>query len=104
MEVIVFFLLLIVPGILADVIYNIVSRLRETGSAFTSLIFALVIYIINIFWLFVFKGILTLAALLEAFDCLQFERRFAIISLILAVIVGALAGLIRRLFIWISQD
>ncbi|MBB5194111.1 hypothetical protein [Anaerocolumna cellulosilytica] len=103
MEFIVFFLLLIVPGIFADRIYNIVSRWRETSNAYTSLIFALIIYIINIFWLFVFKGILTFTALIAAFDCLQFQRRYAIFSLILAAILGTVVGFIRKFFFWIRR-
>ena len=103
MAFIVFFLLLIVPGIFADRIYQIVSRRKEESNIFTALIFSLIIYIINITGLFLFHGIYTFTVLIAAFDCLQFMRNYALLSLLVASILGVIFGFIRRWFFWIRR-
>ncbi len=92
-----YFLILIVPGIVAAVIYGFIANRREEPRITTALIFDLFIFIINITGLYFFKGIVTVTLLLASFDCLSFTRRYALLSLLVGSILASIAGLIRRL-------
>lgn len=99
MDFIRFFLILIVPGIIAARAFGFIGRIREEPRMYTALMFDLLIFIINIAGLYFFKGIYTMTSLLASFDCLSFTRRYALISigvgLILAVILGMVARITR---------
>ncbi|MDF2540700.1 MAG: putative rane protein [Herbinix sp.] len=100
MDFIRFFLILLVPGIIADRLFRLIGGTRASSNIFTSLIFDLVIFIINITGLYFFRGITTMAALIDSFTCLSFTRNYALLSILIAIILGSIAGAIHRLFFW----
>ena len=88
-----FFLLLIVPGFIAAIVYKEVCKVRQCGCCWFvsyALIFDLLILIINFFGLFWIKGIKTIFKLLKSFECLQFTAKYGL----LAIFVGVLLALI----------
>lgn len=103
MEFIRFFMILIVPGFIGALLYSIISRLKEEIDIPTALIMSLFIFIINITGLYFIKGITTMSQLLFQFTCLSFTRRYALLSILIAIIMGVLFGFIRRFFFWIRR-
>lgn len=104
MQFIIMLLILFITGIFADRIFRIVAFCRKTSSVFTALIFSLFIYLIDIWGLFIFKGITHFPMLVDSFDCLQFTRKFIILSLIIGAIIGAIAGVVGWLLCRLRKD
>lgn len=98
-----FFLILIVPGIIGAIAYSLAARLRTEVNIFVALIIDLFVFIIMITGLYYFQGVTTVDMLLFEFTCLSFTRIYAIISILLAILIGVIAGLVRRLFFWIRR-
>jgi|GEM_PF-825847 len=61
-----------------------------------ALIFDLFIFIINITGLYYLKGVTTMEALKFEFTCLSFTRKYALLSILIAIILGILFGLIKK--------
>jgi dipeptide/tripeptide permease len=91
-----FILITLGSGAFADRIYHLVSRCRERSRVGTTLIFSLLIYLINIIGLWFCTIYHTQAALLAAFNCLQFTRKYILLSLFVGLIIAIIAGLFRR--------
>ena len=98
MDFIRFFLIMIVPGIIAAKVYGRIGCVEGEPRITTSLIFDLFIFLINITGLYFFKGIYTITALLASFDCLSFTRRYGILSIIIGIILAIIAGILYRIF------
>ena len=98
-----YFLVLIIPGFLGALAFSIAARLRTEISIKVALIIDLLTFIIMITGLYYFQGVTTVSILLFEFTCLSFTRKFALLSILIAVIVGVIGGLIRRLFFWIRR-
>jgi hypothetical protein len=96
LAIVAFILITLGSGAFADRIYHLVSRFRERSRAGTTLIFSLLIYLNNIIVLWIFTTYHTQAALLTAFDCLQFTREYIFLSLFTGLIIAIIAGLFRR--------
>jgi dipeptide/tripeptide permease len=96
LTLVVIILILLGSGAFADRIYHLVSRCRERSRAATTLIFSLLIYLINIIGLWLFTTYHTQTALFAAFDCLKFTREYILLSLVVGLILGIIAGLFRR--------
>lgn len=103
MDFIRFILILLVPGLIASLAYNITSRLKTEINVLPALIFDLLIFIINITGLYFFKGIHTITELLLAFNCLSFTRRYALLSILIGILLGVIFGFIRKCFFWIRR-
>lgn len=97
MDFIRFFLILIVPGIIAARAFGIIGCVREEPRLSTALIFDLLIFIINITGLYFFKGIYTMTSLIASFDCLSFTRRYALLSILIGLILAGIFGLFARI-------
>jgi hypothetical protein len=97
MELVIFFLIFIVPGIIAAVVYGLIACLNDEPRIATSLIFDLLIFIINITGLYYCEDILTLDELMVQFNCLSFTRKYALLSILVGIILAVIFGLIRRL-------
>lgn len=98
-----YFLVLIVPGLLGALAFSIAARLRTEIGIKVALIIDLITFIIMITGLYYFQDVTTVSILLFEFTCLSFTRKFALLSILIAVIVGVIGGLIRRLFFWIRR-
>ncbi|BCJ99663.1 hypothetical protein [Anaerocolumna chitinilytica] len=103
-QFIIMLLILFISGLFADRIYRLVAFCRKTSSVYTALIFSLIIFYIDILGLFIFKGITHLPMLIDSFDCLQFTRRFILVSLIVAAIIGGIAGVVGWLQCRLRRD
>jgi hypothetical protein len=93
------FFAVIAPGFIATLVYEIISRQRiGAGYRFiiTSLIFDLIILIINLIGMYIFKSIFTVDALMVYFNCLSFTVKYMLIGILDAIILGVIAGLIFR--------
>ncbi len=103
MELIIFFLILIVPGMIGALAFSIAARFRTEINIYVALIIDLLVFTIMITGLFFFHGVLTLAALIIEFNCLSFMRNYILLSIFIAIVLGVIGGLIRRLFFWIRR-
>lgn len=104
LDIFTMFLIIIVPGIFADRIFRLIAFCRKTSSIYTALIFSLFIYLINIWGLFIFKDITNFSMLDLAFDCLQFTRRYILLSLLVGAILGSIAGFAGWLLCRLRRD
>ena len=104
LDIFTMFLIIIVPGIFADRIFRLIAFCHKTSSIYTSLIFSLFIYWINIFGLFIFKDITNFSILNASFDCLQFTRRYILLALIVGAILGVIAGFCGWLLCRLRRD
>lgn len=104
MQFIILLLIILISGIFADRIFRLVALCEKSSSIFTSLIFGLFIYLINIWGLFIFKDITHFPMLVASFDCLQFTRRFILLSLLVGAILGGISGVFGWLLCRIRKD
>ncbi len=104
MQFIIMLLILFISGIFADRIFRLVAFCQKTSSIYTSLIFSLLIYLIDIWGLFIFKDITHFPMLVASFDCLQFTRRFILLSLLIGAILGGISGVFGWLLCRLRKD
>ncbi|SHO45707.1 hypothetical protein [Anaerocolumna xylanovorans] len=104
MQFIIMLLILFISGIFADRIFRLVAFCRKTSSIFTALIFSLFIFLIDIWGLFIFKDITHFPMLVDSFDCLQFTRRFIILSLLIGAVIGGISGLFGWILCRLRRD
>lgn len=101
MDFIRFFLILLVPGLIAATVYNCFNPCKVKHLISTTLIFDLLIFLINITGLYYFKGICTFTQLTYYFDCLSFTRKYALLSILIGIILAIIFGLIYKCwFAW----
>lgn len=98
-----YFLVLIVPGLIGALAFSIAARFRTEINIFVALIINLITFIIMITGLYYFQGVTTMDLLIFEFTCLSFTRKFALLSILIAISTGVSAGLVRRLFFWIRR-
>lgn len=96
MDFIRFFLILLVPGLIAAKVYGMIGCVRGEPRITTALVFDLFIFLINITGLYFFKGIYTMSALLVSFDCLSFTRRYGLLSIFIGILLGIISGILYR--------
>ena len=99
---IIYFFMLIVPGLISEWYYNWLSRVRQRTIVATALIFDLFIFIINIIGLRFFNNVYNVDDLYEHFLCLSFVTKYGILSIIVATILGILFGILAKIF-WIRN-
>lgn len=104
MQFIIMLLILFISGVFTDRVFRLVAFCSKSSSIYTALIFSLFIYLINIWGLFIFKDITHFPMLVAAFDCLQFTRRFIILSLIIGTILGGISGVFGWLLCRLRRD
>lgn len=95
---IVYVLALIFPGLIAEWFYNLISRVRQRTIIATTMIFNLLIFIINITGLRIFNDVYTIEDLFEHFLCLSFTRNYGLLSIIVAIVLGVVFGILSRIF------
>jgi len=100
LNAIIYFLMILVPGLISEWFYNWLSRVRQRTIVATALIFDLIIFIINLIGLRIFNDVLTVEDLFNHFECLHFTFKYGILSAIVATILGVIAGILARIF-WI---
>lgn len=93
-----YFLILIVPGIIAAKLYGCIAHVKCEPTIATTLIFDLFIFIIMITGLFFFKGIHTMSFLITCFNCLSFTRRYALLSIFIGIILATICSCIHKIF------
>lgn len=98
-----YFLILIVPGLIGALAFSITDRFSTQISVANALIIDLITYVIMITGLYFFKDIFTVADLIVYFDCLSFSRKYALLSTLIAIIVGVGLGFLRRIFFWLRR-
>ena len=103
MEVIRFFLILLVPGLIGAIAFSIAARFRTEINPYTALIIDLLTFTAMITGLYFFRGIQTMADLLFYFNCLSFTRNYILLSIFISILIGTAAGLLRRLFFWLRR-
>ncbi|GAE87217.1 hypothetical protein [Acetivibrio straminisolvens] len=102
LNAIIYFLMILVPGLISEWFYNWLSRVRQRTIVATALIFDLLIFIINLIGLRIFNDVLTVEDLFEHFECLHFTLKYGILSVIVATILGVIAGILAKIF-WIRN-
>ncbi|NLL05946.1 MAG: hypothetical protein GX270_09200 [Clostridiaceae bacterium] len=102
LNAIIYFFMLIVPGLISEWYYNWLSRVRQRTIVATALIFNLFIFLTNLIVLRVFNDVYTVENLREHFLCLSFTPKYGILSIIVATIFGILFGILARIF-WIRN-
>jgi len=98
-----YFLILLVPGIIGALAFSIVARFKTEVSIIVALIIDLLTFIIMITGLYFLHGVTTVAILLFEFTCLSFTRNYALLSILIAILLGIGLGFVRRLFFWIRR-
>lgn len=98
MEFIIYFLTLIVPGLIAAKVYECFLRCKNTNLIANTLIFSLLIFLINITGLYCIKDIYTVKALIASFDCLSFLRHYILLSILIGILLALLFGLIKKCY------
>jgi hypothetical protein len=98
-----YFLVLIVPGLIGALAFSIAARFRTEINIYVALIIDLLTFIIMITGLYFFHGVTTAAQLIIQFNCLSFTRNYALLSIFIAIVLGVIGGLLRRLFFWIRR-
>lgn len=93
---IILFLLLIVPGFIAENLFHFISRCRQRSIVIGALIFDLFIFLINITGLYWFNNVKTVEDLYTHFNCLHFSRLYGILSIFLAILLGVTFGIIGK--------
>ena len=98
----IFFLIIIIPGFIAGFVYDLVSKRKVTPCCsnifvIISLIFDLIILIINLAGLYIFKGICEFTQLKCYFNCLSFTSKYALLSIAVGIVLAICAGIITRL-------
>lgn len=93
---IILFLLLIVPGFIAEGLFLFISRCKAKSIVIGALIFDLFIFLINIIGLYCFNNIKTVQDLFEHFNCLHFCRLYGLLSILVAIILGVIFGIIGK--------
>jgi hypothetical protein len=98
----IFFLLLIVPGFISALVYKLLSgrRITDCCIVISGLIFDLLILIINLAGLYIFKAICTFEELKCYFNCLSFTAKYGILSIIVGIVLAIIAALIFRVCFW----
>lgn len=97
----IFLLLFIVPGLVSVLLYELTCHrkirchLRHLSAA---LIFDLLILVINFAGLYLIKDICTLEKLICSLESLPFIIKYAVLSLIIAAVLGAVLGIICQLY------
>lgn len=102
----VFFMIFLIPGLFAVLIYNLISR-RSMGCCriiTSALVFDLLILGINLAGLRFFKCIYTFKQLQCCFNCLSFTPKYILLSLITGTILAVLAYLLLHLFCLCSKQ
>ncbi len=98
MDFIRFFLIMLVPGLIAAKVYGKIGCVEGEPRIITALIFDLFIFLINITGLYFFKGIYTMTALITSLNCLSFTRRYGILSIFVGIFLAIISGTIYRVF------
>ncbi|GAA4652907.1 hypothetical protein GCM10023142_00450 [Anaerocolumna aminovalerica] len=98
MDFIRFFLIMLVPGLIAAKVYGKIGCVDGEPRITTALIFDLFIFLINITGLYFFKGIYTMTALLTSFNCLSFTRRYGLLSIFIGILLAIMSGTLYRIF------
>ena len=97
MDFIIFFLVLIVPGLIGALIASLICPISPFRILLLALIIDLITFIIMITGLYFIKGIPTLTELATVyFDCLSFLRRYALLSILISIILGVFKGIACR--------
>lgn len=97
------FLLLIVPGFMAVLVYELISGHKikycynGISAAFS---FDFLIFIINLFILHFCYHICKFEVLICKFDSLCFTLKYAILSIIIGILLAVIASLLYRLCSW----
>ncbi|MHB8131221.1 MAG: hypothetical protein ACYDEX_19745 [Mobilitalea sp.] len=97
------FLVLLIPGLIGALAFSIAAYFRTQMSLKVALILDMLVFIIMITGLYFWHGVTTVAILLFEFTCLSFTRNYALLSILMAIILGVGFGLLRRLFPWIRR-
>ena len=83
-----YFLILIVPGLIGALAFSIAARFRTEINIYVALIIDSITFIIMITGLYFFHAVFTVDTLLSEFNCLSFTRNYALLSILIAIIVG----------------
>lgn len=105
LSIFIYFLIFLVPGLFAVLIYNLISdSSMNCCSIITSaLIFDLLILCINFAGLRFLKCICTFQELQRYFCCLSFTPKYILLSLVIAIILAVLAYLLLHLYYWYKK-
>lgn len=96
LDAIILFLLLIVPGFIAERLFKFISRCKAKSAVISALIFNFLIILINITGLFFFKNVNTIQDLLSHFIWMHFCMLYGLLSILVAIILGVIFGIISR--------
>ena len=103
LNTIIYFLMILVPGLVSEWFYNWLSRVRQRTIVASALIFDLFIFIINLIGLRIFNDVYRVEDLFNHFLCLHFTLLYGILSIVVATILGIIFGIIARIF-WIRNS
>ncbi|MDV3429194.1 MAG: hypothetical protein LIR50_19560 [Bacillota bacterium] len=100
LSIFVYFLIFLIPGLFAVLIYNLISHSSmDCCKTITSaLIFDLLILGINLAGLRFLKCICTFKELQCYFNCLSFTPKYILLSLVVGIVLAVLAYLLLHLY------
>lgn len=99
-----YFLILIVPGLIGAMAFSIAARYKAEINVSIALILDFLTFVIMITGLYFFHGVKTVAFLLYEFNCLSFTRNYALLSMLIAILLGVGIGLLTKLFFLIKYN
>lgn len=104
MDLLVFFLILIVPGLIGSLAFYFAARWETKITWCTALILDLLTFTTMLIGLYFFKDIVNCHQLKTEFCCLSFTRNYILLSIWFNILYGVIFGLLRRLFFWVRHS
>ncbi len=89
-------LLFISPGFIATSIYLSMSKQKTENYLVAGITFDFLIFTINSMGLFFFKSVYTVQYLTSCFGWVSFFWKYALLSILVAIILGVISGIISK--------
>ena len=97
MVCVIFTLILIGAGCIADKVFSAISHSKTGNNINTALSFALLIFITNTIGMHFLKDMIYFAKLQLYLDTVVYAIKYAFLSIAVGVVLGIISGLIRKL-------
>lgn len=99
MVFIIFTLILIGSGFIAERVFSFVSR-REGNGLINGLAFSLLIFFTNMVGMHIFKDLSTYEKLQKFLGNVVYSSKYMLLSILVGIVLAIILGLLRRLFFW----
>lgn len=96
MVLIIFILILIGSGFIAERVFSLISYRNERNGIVTGLAFALLIFITNTLGMYFVKGLVSFAKLQRFMDTVVYTSKYTFLSILVGIILAIIAGIVGR--------